>query len=366
AAALAALETPCFVFDPETIMEDHARLRAELGTPLVVSMKANPVLDVLVRCNEAFGDGIEIASLGELNTTVGRMTAPRYVNTPALDAQLAAAALACRATVIADSPRQVALVREAAAKARGPVRLALRLNAAALIGADARRADHFGMDPRTLWSTLDALADGGLKVVGLHVFAGSNRFAECGAALAAGMADLVSDVRRHAGAALEFVNLGGGFPANWRDAALDFAGYRAALDGLRRHQVAILHEAGRAVFARGGSFVTRVVGLKSMAGRRIAVCDGGLAQCFALAQTESFVKRARLPVRVPMGAGEASTAPATELVGSSCSPADVIGRLDDAPLAEGDLLVFDQCGAYTTYSPAAFLNLRAAQRYVAS
>src|SRR5262249_45335095 len=128
-AALAALETPCFVFDPAAVIEDHARLRAELGPPLVVSMQANPVLDVPVRCNHAFADGMEIASLGELNLTVGRMTVPRFVNTPALDATLVASALACRATIIADSERQVDLVREAARKARHPVRMGLRLNA---------------------------------------------------------------------------------------------------------------------------------------------------------------------------------------------------------------------------------------------
>ena len=62
-AALSKLETPCFIFDPTIIIEDHRQLKAELGTPLIVSMKANPVLDLLVRCNHAFTDGIEIASL---------------------------------------------------------------------------------------------------------------------------------------------------------------------------------------------------------------------------------------------------------------------------------------------------------------
>ena len=359
------METPCYVFDPETVMEDHARLRAELGTPLIVSMKANPVLDLLVRCNEAFADGIEIASLGELNTTVGRVTMPRFVNTPALDAQLVAAALACRATVIADGPRQVALVREAAAKARGPVRLALRLNAAALAGIDARHADHFGMDIETMWAILGELADGPVKVVGLHVFAGSNTFVEHGLAIARSMDGLLADVRSHPGAALDFVNLGGGFPANWREARIDFGDYRAAIDALRRHDVAILHEAGRAVFSRGGAFATRVVGLKTMGGRRVAVCDGGMAQCFALAQTESFVKRPRVPVRVALGEAADANPGATDIVGSSCSKADVIGRFD-GELATGDLLVFERCGAYATYSPTAFLNLRAAQRYIAS
>ncbi|WP_374562579.1 PLP-dependent decarboxylase [Ideonella sp.] len=366
--ALAALETPCYVFDPATVIEDHARLRAELGTPVVVSMKANPVLDLLVRCNHAFTDGIEIASLGELNVTVGRMTVPRYVNTPALDATLAAAALACRATLIIDGPQQLALVREVAAKARGPLRIGLRINAGALLESPERQRDHFGMDLDTLWSMLDALKDDPLKIAGLHVFAGSNSFGDCAVPIAERMANLVADVRGHAGAALEFVNLGGGIPANWREAGLDFAPYRAALARLQQQPVTVMHEAGRAVFSRGGAFLTRVLATRSVGGRAVAVCDGGMAQCFALAQTENFVKKPAQPRRVPLAAEADASVPAgpTLLVGSSCNKADRIGQLDGEPANVGDLLVFDHCGAYHSYSPTGFLNLRGAQRYIAS
>lgn len=366
-SALAALETPCFVFDPAVVVEDHARLRAALGTPLVVSMKANPVLDLLVRCNHAFGDGIEIASLGELNVTVGRMTVPRFVNTPALDATLVAAALACRATVIADSPQQVALVQAAAQKARGPVRMGLRLNAGALLQREPRRSDHFGMDLHTLQQVLDGLSGGPLKVAGLHVFAGSNSFADCAEPIAEQMHALVSDIRRHPAMALEFVNLGGGIPADWRESALDFERYRARLAPLRQ-QTTVLHEAGRAVFSRAGAFLTRVVGVKSVGTRRVAVCDGGMAQCFALAQTESFVKRPRVPrvVRLAQPRHGDAGHDATLVVGNSCNKADLIGRLDGEATQPGDLLVFDDCGAYHTYSPSGFLNLRTAQRYIAS
>lgn len=368
--ALAALETPCYVFDPATVIEDHARLRAELGTPLVVSMKANPVLDLLVRCNHAFSDGIEIASLGELNVTVGRMTVPRYVNTPALDGALAAAALACRATLIIDGPQQLALVREAAAKARGAnLRIGLRINAGALIDASHRQRDHFGMDLDTLWSLLDGLADDTLKVAGLHVFAGSHSFSDCSVAIAERMASLVADVRGHRGAALEFVNLGGGIPANWRESGLDFAAYRAALARLQQQPVTVMHEAGRAIFSRGGAFLTRVLATRSVAGQAVAVCDGGMAQCFALAQTENFVKKPATPRLVELGEPRTAMVPdagPTLIVGSSCNKADRIGQIEGKSPRVGDLLVFDHCGAYHSYSPTGFLNLRSAQRYIAS
>jgi diaminopimelate decarboxylase len=365
--ALARLETPCHVFDPAVAAEDHAALRAALGTPLVVSMKANPLLDMLVRCNHVFGDGIEIASMGELNVTVGRMTVPRYCNTPALDPALIAAALACKATIIADSLQQVRWVVDAARQTGKAVRLGLRLNAASVLQS-ARGADHFGIDVATLPKVLDELAQGPVKAAGLHVFAGSNSFEANGLELARAMTSLVAGLADQPGAALEFVNLGGGLPARWRTLELDFEAYGQAIAPLRA-RVQVLHEAGRAVFARSGHFLTRVVATKTIDGREIAVCDGGLAQCFSLAQTEHFARRPPRPrvVRHETGAARAEGAGGTvDLVGSSCSPADRIGVVEGERLAPGDLLVFDDCGAYHTYSPTGFLNLRAAQRYLVS
>lgn len=372
AAELGRLETPCYVLDPALVMEDHAALRQALGTALIVSMKANPVLDLLVRCNQAFGDGIEIASLGELNVTVGRMTVPRYVNTPALDATLAAAALACRATIICDSAQQVALVRQAAARARGPVRIGLRLNAGSLLGSGPAQSDHFGMDASAMWDLLDNLPEGPVQVVGLHSFAGSNSFTASGAALASRMSELVAEFTRRRGTAPSFVTLGAGLPSTWREAGIEFAAYRASLAPLQR-QTTVLHEAGRAVFSRGGAFLTRVVGVKPLADHQVAVCDGGMAQCFALAQTENFVKRVRVPrvVRASSASPAAGAAAMpdvmpTLVVGNSCNRADVIGRLDGPAVQDGDILVFDHCGAYHSYSPSGFLNLRPAQFYIAA
>lgn len=371
-AALARLETPCHVFDPATAIADHAALRAELGTPLVVSMKANPLLDMLVRCNHAFTDGLEIASMGELNVTVGRLTVPRFVNTPALDPALIAASLACKATLVADSPRQVRWILDAVRQSGRPARLALRVNAGTLLG-QPRGADQFGMDDEALRASLDLLAGETLKVAGLHVFGGSHGFERHGVALAKAMDGLLSGLHDHPGAAIEFVNLGGGFPARWREADLDFAAYRQAIATLGR-RVQVMHEAGRAVFAGAGQFLTRVVSTKRLDGREIAVCDGGLAQCFALAQTEHFARRPATAVRLLAASpaadagdeGAAGRDVEFELVGSSCSNADRIGRWHGPQLQPGDLLAFEHTGAYHTYSPTGFLNLRAAQRYLVS
>lgn len=363
-AVLAGLETPCYLFDPATVAADLQELRERLGTGVVVSVKASPVLDLLVRCNPAFGDGIEIASMGELNLTIGRLSVPRFVNTPALDPTLVAAALACKATLVADSPAQVAMI-ERATQGRAPLGILLRVNAASLLGRGGPAADHFGMDLATLRGELARLAPaaGTVRVIGLHVFAGSLSFATQAADLVQRLAGLVGELRGTA--PLELALVGAGLPPDWRESGLDFTAYRQALGDLQG-QVRVLHEAGRAVFSRAGSFMTRVVGTKDLQGESVLVCDGGMAHCFALAQTEQFVKRRREPRLLKATATDAPLRSHT-VVGNSCNRADVIGQLQ-APgtPAPGDLLLFEHCGAYHSYSPTGFLNLRPARRYLAS
>lgn len=374
-AVLAGLETPCYFFDPAVVAEDLQALRQVLGTPVVVSVKASPVLDLLVRCNPAFGDGIEIASLGELNLTIGRLSVPRFVNTPAMDATLVAAALACRATLVADSPQHIALIesalRKPALQDRAPEGIVLRVNAASLLGRNGPGADHFGMDLATLQRELARLSEspGRLKVVGLHVFAGSHSFAASGQEIAQQLAGLVGRLRCYDAARLELALIGAGLGADWREAGLDFAAYRSSLRDLQG-QVRVMHEAGRAVFSGSGTFATRVVAVKELNDESVVVCDGGLAHCFALAQTEQFVKRWREPRLVKPGdppAPPGAPVRTHKVVGNSCSRADVIGRLQSAQAPEpGDMLLFDHCGAYHSYSPTGFLNLRPARRYIAS
>lgn len=361
---LEQLETPCYLFRPDIVLEDLEALRAALGTGVVVSFKANPFIDLFVRCCHAFTDGVELASLGELNAVVGRSAVPKFVNTPALDKQLLMAALACRATVVLDSADQVELAAglgHAGLKQRG---VWLRLNAASLCGSErSSDRDHFGMDVDTACAAVRTLADKGIVVTGLHVHAGSNSFARLGVAIARALSAALPRLEAAGGRPIECLNLGGGIPANWQSLNLDFETYRAALRPLSGHAT-IVHEAGRAIFARAGSFITRVVATKDIDGHRIAVCDGGISQAFLLARTEQFPRRKLAPRRVAMAPESGEDARPLQIVGNSCNRADVIGDAEGA-VAVRDYFVFDYCGAYHTYSPVKFLSLEQANLYIA-
>lgn len=360
----ARLTTPAYLFDAAAVRADVQALRAALGTGVVVSVKANPLPALQARCRPAWVDGVEIASLGEWQRLDAGLT-PRYVNTPALEPALLDAALAGGATCVVDSPAQLSALIAAARRRAGaaPAALRLRLNLAALLGRQPRTDDHFGLDDEALAACgpLLAEAEDAVQVRGVHVFAGSSNFAALGCDLVRAVVRTVTVLR--ARLPLQQALIGPGLPPDWRETALDFGAYRDALRGLQA-LLEVQHEAGRAVFARAGRFVTRVLAHKRLHGRSLLVCDGGMAHCFALAQTKQPQKRWRMPHWLGAdGRPPAAQGPVQrhQLVGNSCNRADVIGELcvPSTP-APGDLLVFDQCGAYHTYAPTGFLDLRPA------
>jgi diaminopimelate decarboxylase len=88
-----------------------------------------------------------------------------------------------------------------------------------------------------------------------------------------------------------------------------------------------------------------------------------------LAQTEKVLKKLRRPRIMHLGDEPVTTvAEPIVFVGNSCNRADVIGELPGGgPLPRiGDLVLFDRCGAYHTYTPTNFLQLKSPRFYLVS
>ena len=362
AEVAADILTPAYVFDPAIVVARHAALKNALGTGVVVSVKANPNIDMYVRSAQTFTDGVELASLGELNLVVGRAAVPRYVTSPALDRKFMAAAIASRATILLDDIHQVALAEAAVGTEKGPTRFGLRINAASL--DKGTRVDHFGMTPADALDAARRLVAVGSPPVGMHVHSGSHSFSEQSIALAQQAACYFEELDRVSGGKLEFLNLGGGFSEDW----IEDDTFTAYVDSIRKlnGRTNLLHEAGRAIYADCGAFMVSVISIKTLNETAYVVCDGGIAHAFLLAQTERFVKKLAQPRLVRRSAAPAASGVRiVKLVGNSCNRADVIGTLPAEQLpAPGDLLIFDRCGAYHTYSPIGFLNLQQAGRFI--
>lgn len=373
AEALRSVETPCFVFDPAPIIRSYRALRAALGTPLLVSIKANPNPELLMHFVHEFRDGAEVASLGELNVVVGRLSHAKYVASPALDETLVLAADACRATIVLDSDAQADLMLRLLPKLRHPPAVFIRINANALLRdyTGDIRPDHFGVEPASACVIATRLDAVGIRVSGLHVFAGSGSFVRTASHIVSAITPVIDEVSEKLQQQLPCVNLGGGFTSEWVKAVDFMCTYRDTLAPLLS-RMTVLHEAGRAIFEPGARFLTRVVSVKTIHGNRVAVCDGGMAHAFRLAQTEQIVKTLSMPVVLrcaPLanqGLIDNDDIP-TRYVGNSCNPADVIGFVPKGSAPQvGDIVMFEQCGAYHTYTPTGFLNLRPARKYLLS
>ncbi|QLL12561.1 PLP-dependent decarboxylase [Pseudomonas chlororaphis] len=368
---LMSLKTPCYVYDPSVVLARFAALRQRLATSLIVSLKANPNLDLLIRCGHAFVDGIELASQGELDLVAGRIHAPKYVNNPSMDEPFMRAALASRCIFIIDSLEQAQRLIQVVGQ-QPPPQTVLRLNACELVGMEAHLADHFGMSRHDVLLTAKALAHAHIPVMGLHVFAGSHHFrldnsGADAADLAHALAAFAPKVAHVTGKPITFLNLGGGFTEHSDSQEATFDTYRQRLASLLP-SFTLAHESGRAIFASAGTFVTRIRAVKVLGERYVAICDGGLSHNFLLARTESLLKKYAQPrlLRQRKASADDQQRP-IQFVGSTCSRADVIGWQHQACAAPdaGDLVIFENCGAYhQSYSVSGFLSHKPAHSYI--
>ncbi|MGP8431862.1 hypothetical protein ACT2FY_00750 [Paraburkholderia fungorum] len=378
----ADLATPAYIYSVDEVSRRIRALKDALGTPVIISLKACPNHDILSRLPPDCLDGLEVASRGELHRVAGMRLQHFYVNTPALTDGLVRGALGAKASFIVDMPQHLSLI--AALRGQREVRpMMLRLTNKLIRqycpDAPKLRDDQFGMDIEQALSAIDQVKTLGFQIGGVHLYAGPHTFGRAARHVVDTMLAILPALEERLGYPLQTVNLGGGLEERWQEKDHDFSAYREALARLPS-RIQIIHEFGRAIFASAGAFAVRVLFTKTVSGQRYAICDGGMAQAFLLAQTENMMRKYRTPwvakSRADAGqslaiAAVAAAAPAgsykptkTIITGSTCSRDDVIGETFET-LNEGDVLVFENCGAYhRTYSMNNFLLLGEPSVYV--
>ncbi len=368
------LSTPCYVYSVSEVEKNYHDLKSALGTQLIYSLKANSNLDLLVRCGHVFVDGIEMASIGELNL-LANGKATRYINNPSADKAFIRAAIASKCVLVIDNIEQINIVAEFIGK-RPLNAVVLRINHEVLDHYIDRtkksRPNHFGFDISSLKAAIIRCAELGIKVQGIHVFQGSDAFNDTAMLTAQSALSLVKDVENWLGYPLTMLNLGGGFSSNWREGGFDFSRYRSLLSEFPNH-INLVHESGRGIVASAGYFLTSIRYIKKIDQRRYAICDGGMAQNFLLAKTETAFKRYQEPKIFSHNLKRELTLEETSkkdndtylIVGTSCNKDDIIGQVTANSLSIGDTAVFANCGAYhASYRVAPFLHLPDPKTYI--
>jgi diaminopimelate decarboxylase len=366
--------TPFFAYDRGMLTDRVAQLRAAMPPDIELSyaIKANP-MPAVVHHVSGLVDGLDVASGLELQSALNTTIPPSQISfagpgkTPAELRQAVASGVTVEVESATEARRLIEIEQLLGIRCRA----AIRVNPDFEIKGSGMRMgggpQQFGIDAEQVPALLKELAIADMDVAGFHVFAGSqNLNADVLAEAQRKTADLVLRLAEAMPSPVEYLNLGGGFgiPYFEKDRPLDLTSVGANLAELLEKKIRVQYpqarviiELGRYIVGECGVYVTRVVDRKESRGRTFLVVDGGLHHQLAASGNFGQVIRRNYPVVIGNRMDDTTTE-TVSVVGSLCTPLDVLGDRVVLPAADvGDLVVLFQAGAYGfTASPNAFLS----------
>ena len=269
-----------------------------------------------------------------------------------------------------ESPDEAAALAALAGRARRPHRrqldVLLRLNpivaaethAGLAVGAPGSK---FGMNEAEVQMAIDALAPatgpgGPLRVRGIHLHVGSQLGAVDAWRDGVRRALAVFALLEGASADFDTLDVGGGFPVGpFGEPAPSPARFAAEIPRLLeatpagRRPTRLAIEPGRAVVARAGFLVARVLHVRDRGGRQV-VLDSGMTELIRQAlYGASHPIEALTSLGRPVGGAGAPAAAAPSPVaveGPICESTDALGTHDLPPLRRDDLVAIRDAGAY--------------------
>jgi diaminopimelate decarboxylase len=346
--------TPVYIYSARAIRDSYRKIDtafADYPHAIHYALKANSTL-AIARLLQALGSGADANSGGEVEVALRAGFAPDEIvftgvgkTRDELDFAIATGV----GTINAESAGELDRIAEIARAQQRIARVALRVNP----DIDARshpnistglKTNKFGVplqEARAIYRERRRL--GGLCFVGVHIHIGSQITTEEPLRRAARALVSLALELRDDGFALEHVDLGGGLGIPYEGRAMitpsEYA--RAVVPELRRANIPVVLEPGRAVVGQSGALVARVVDTKRYPdGRQFAVLDAGMTELMRPALYGSYHRI--VPVS-PRPAEESSW----DVVGPICESSDVFARDRQLPPVQvDDLLAVLDTGAY--------------------
>ena len=233
----------------------------------------------------------------------------------------------------------------------GPGAIGLRY----LIDGPERR-NRIGVGDSELDEALELSAASGLRVTGLHMYAGTNnlraeRALEC--------LDRMAEASRRL-PDLEYLDVGGGFGVPYRAGRqpFDLGDFASAalerLDALsaeRGRELRLVVEPGRILVATTGTLYVTVVSVKQREGRRYIGVDSSVGNIVVESVYHAFHR-----IEAVAATGPALSIP-TDVCGNTTHSRDFLGRGVPLPaVSPGDILAVRDVGAYGYAMSSHFLN----------
>jgi ornithine decarboxylase len=363
AGRLAALAerhgTPLLVLQPHLIARRYRELTDRLpGFRLHYAVKALPhpiVLSTIAICGGGFdvATSAEVGLLQQLGLPMDRCIHTNPIKKP-VDIDVAYAAgirtfvveNVCEAQKFAGRPADIELL----------VRLAFRNPA-----AKSDLSSKFGVEPTDAELLVKHVIAAGVQFAGFsfHIGSQSSSAQPYGAALRATL-DLIGHITDSLGVRTRVIDIGGGFPVDYRDQMPTIDTIADVVDdalATARADFTLLAEPGRYLVADCMTLLTSVVGTAQRGGRVWHYLDDGVYGSYSNVMTED-VHPPILALR-ELTDGGVSCEPVT-LAGPTCDSADVIARdYPMPPLDVGDVVVSPMMGAYTAVTSSRFNGIPA-------
>ncbi len=225
-----------------------------------------------------------------------------------------------------------------------------------LLVDEPSRPNRIGVDPAELPEALSLARAAGVRLVGLHMYAGTNnrslqRFLSCFERMIAA-SELLPD--------LEEIDIGGGFGVPYRPGqepldlptlGAEVARRMEALSSRRGRPIRLIVEPGRILVAEAGSLLVKVISVKERGGRRYVGVDSTVGNVVV---ESVYYPHHRVEALSPRG--DPLDVP-TDVCGNTTHSRDFLARdCRLPPLAPGDLLALRDVGAYGYAMSSHFLN----------
>jgi ornithine decarboxylase len=346
-----APDEPVLFLSPETLHETARTFAAGFPGLVTYAVKANPAEAIVGNLLSAGIDSFDVASLAEI--ALVRSLAPKAVlhyNNPVRSRdEIAMAAAHGVASYSIDDRGELLKLAEAVPQGR---EIAVRFKLP-VAGAAYDFGEKFGASPEVAADLLAEVARLGYRPA-LTFHPGT----QCTDPEAwAVYINRAHEIARAAGVRLDRLNVGGGFPARRMQGdvpqlALIFDMIaRATRAAFGAHAPALVCEPGRAMVAEAVSLALRVKALK--VGGQVYLNDGIYG---ALAEQPIMGVTDRLRVLAPDGTPRRGAAVPRLVWGPTCDSLDRLPGAVPLPadIAEGDYIVIDGMGAYSTATVTRF------------